>query len=539
MGSTYRNISFATVESFDEVLRQGTPVRVRGEDTKELRNRVTILRRPTERCLFIPGRGNDIFHQVAETLWVLAGRNDLPWLTRYLPKAVRFSTDNGQTWHGAYGPRLRAWSGVDQVDEWRRLLLQDSTSRRSAGVIFDPARDYAEGLKDVPCNNWLSWMLRDDRLHLTVGIRSNDALWGFSGINAFEWSVLQEMMAHWLSSAVGNTTFIATSYHLYADKFEQAERVVSRFHGVSPYDFSISPPQFATRWEEFDSALSSWFRAEEHVRSAPGAPLPDCQAMQDPFLASALRLVRLRWGSDSWTVSQIADELAALPEDDFAAAAYEKMARKHPGLLENICQPNIRAFFAACDAAKHEPHDLFKRAITDLHAVKNASYAAAWKRRGERISVLPNIARKIDRLDSFRAGGATMDDETVFDTVLDLFVYAAKYVLFLAEQAQNKLEPLGDRPPTPLSDHDENFNALVRAAKFEVVASGTFNESAAQAVETFEVLWRSAERGDPASDRLTTARTLLGHAEEMLGRIAVQDPRSAAAFVRHTYSKEG
>jgi hypothetical protein len=36
-----------------------------------------------------------------------------------------------------------------------------------------------------------------------------------------------------------------------------------------------------------------------------------------------------------------------------------------------------------------------KAAIMRLHARKDASYAGAWKRRGERVSVLPNIARKV------------------------------------------------------------------------------------------------------------------------------------------------
>lgn len=536
--ASYRNISYATVESFDEVIQHGAAVRVRGKDTKELRNRVTVLRRPSERCLFIPGRGNDIFQQVAETLWVIAGRNDLPWLTRYLPRTGEFSTDSGQTWHGAYGPRLRAWHGVDQIDEWRNLLLQDATSRRAAGVIFDPARDYAPGLKDVPCNNWLSWMLRDGRLHLTVGIRSNDALWGFSGINAFEWSVLQEMMAHWVGAEIGEATFIAASYHLYDEKIPNATTIVSRFHGVSPYDFSISSPRYSTRWEDSDAALSNWFEEEERIRSDPDAPLSDGPAMQDPFLASALRLVRLRWGSERWALTRLIDELNALPEDDFVAAAYEKLARKFPDLLQNISQLNIRAFFAACDSAKRAPHDRFKRAIIDLHARKNASYASSWKRRGERISVLPNIARKLDRLDSIRAGGVLMDGETLFDTALDFYVYTAKYLLYIAEQAGKTLEQLGDNPPVPLSDHDANFNALVQVAHFDANTSRSFNEIVAKAVETFETLWQDAEQGKPIADRFETARALLGFSEELLGQVAAEDLRSTSAFLRHTYSAE-
>jgi len=40
-------------------------------------------------------------------------------------------------------------------------------------------------------------MIRDGKLHMNVIVRDNDAVWGFSEINSFEWSVLQEMMAYW------------------------------------------------------------------------------------------------------------------------------------------------------------------------------------------------------------------------------------------------------------------------------------------------------------------------------------------------------
>jgi hypothetical protein len=532
MRTEFRNISFATVDSFDEVLCNGAVVTGRDKDTKELRNRVTTLTRPMERCVFLPGRGNDVFAQIAETLWVLAGRNDLPWLTRYLTRAPEFSNDGGATWHGAYGPRLRNWHSVDQVDRCRQELLKDPTTRRAASVIFDPARDYAEKLADVPCNNWLNWLLRDGRLFLNVGIRSNDALWGFSGINAFEWSVLQEMMAHWIGAQVGHLTFFATSYHLYADKFEQARKVVDRFHGLSPYDFRIASARFATPWEEWQPALDSWFEAEESIRANPDATIPECRALRDPFLGSALRLVRLRWGAERWTLDRLSHELSVLPEDDFAAAAYEKLGRAHTSLKQNITQPKIRSFFEACESAKHGDGAAFKAAIMALHSRKNTSYGGAWKRRGERVSILPNLARKIDRLEALSIGAAQMDDETLFDTALDLYVYAVKYVLFLLEKAGLSLNELGATPPAPLSDHDGNFDAIVQAAQFAPSTDRTFAQCVGAIVQQFESLWRDAETYEDGRSRVEPARRLLAACGELLATAAAADPRSANAFTR-------
>src|SRR5215211_6568696 len=116
-------------------------------------------------------------------------------------------------WRAAYGPRLRNWNGVDQLAETRRLLLEDVSTRRAAMSLYDPDRDFVQS-SDIPCTNWLHWLVRDERLHLTVGMRSNDVIWGFSGVNSFEWSVLQDMMAFWIGAEVGDATFLASSFHL-------------------------------------------------------------------------------------------------------------------------------------------------------------------------------------------------------------------------------------------------------------------------------------------------------------------------------------
>lgn len=181
----YRNATYALVAGLNELLTDGERLTVRGSDILELRNHVSVLRRPRERCIVTPKRQNNIFATVAETAWVMAGRNDLAYLTHYLPRAGDFS-DDGLTWRAGYGPRLRNWYGTDQLKEVVRLLRAEPSSRRAVMAIFDPAIDY-QSSKDIPCNNWLDWLVRGGKLHLGIALRSNDAVWGFSGINSFEW----------------------------------------------------------------------------------------------------------------------------------------------------------------------------------------------------------------------------------------------------------------------------------------------------------------------------------------------------------------
>jgi thymidylate synthase len=288
-------------KSVIDVLDQGADVVVRGKATRELVGRLTTLEQPLERYLFLPKRHNDVFAQFAETMWVLAGRNDIAWLSRYLPRAPDYS-DDGQTWHGAYGPRLRRWAGdVDQLDKVRRLLSEDQASRRAVMVLFDPVQDFVDP-KDVPCNNWLSWIVRDGKLHLSVAIRSNDAMWGFSGANAFEWSILQELMAYWLGFEVGGARYFATSFHLYDNHFNRARQIGEGFHGLTPYDFGIGRAAFQTRWNDFSAKLDQWFVLEELIRSKPDGPLFIHGRTEDPLLDSGLALVQVHWAHKQWGV---------------------------------------------------------------------------------------------------------------------------------------------------------------------------------------------------------------------------------------------
>lgn len=74
--------------------------------------------------------------------------------------------------------------------------------------------------------------------------------------------------------------------------------------------------------------------------------------------------------------------------------------------------------------------DEFVEFVTDLHREKHQVYGDSWKRRGETIGILANIARKVDRLGV--AGGG----DTSADTAIDLLVYLAKYRLWLTDEHQ-------------------------------------------------------------------------------------------------------
>jgi thymidylate synthase len=525
---SYRNISFASVYSVQELLLNGADVMVKERQTKELIARNTRLERPLERYLYVPKRHNDIVAQFAESLWVLAGRNDIAWLKKYLPRAPLFS-DDGETWRGAYGPRLRRWGSIDQIDAVRKLLLADRTSRQSVMTLFDPALDYVPS-KDIPCNNWLGWIIREDRLHMSAALRSNDVWWGFSGVNAFEWSVLHEMLAYWLNAEVGQADYLAMSFHLYSDHFDRGGQMVTGFHGLSPYDFGVSRAAFATRWDDFQSCLDRWFVIEAKICERPDAPLGSFGQVGDPLLDSGLTLVHVAHAHTLWGEVRLADELAQLPACDYAAALYEQYGRKYPSLLQLVPQRPIADFFAARSRSSADVAGDFKAAVKRLHAEKDRAYGGAWKKRGELVSILPNIARKADRLDKLSVTDAGMSAESNLDTAVDLLVYIEKYRLFLAESLPPGALVAADAPG-PLSSHEQNFNTLIDRLEIKL-PTRPLPEIVKDVSTAFDACWHGAEDQAMPEERLKQATILSGYATELLSLLVHGNRQTLTAFLQ-------
>lgn len=516
----YRSATFAFIRELEQVKKRGKPITVRGRATHEILARQVSLERPRERFITIPGRGNDPVATIAETMWVLAGHSDMAFLSRYLSRATDYS-DDGVVWRAAYGPRLRAWGEqkVDQVNEVRQLLSTDPTSRRAVAAIYDPSLDFANESKDVPCNNWLHFMLREDRLDLNVVIRSNDIFWGFSGINTFEWSVLHEAMAFWLGASVGTATFFISSLHLYDEFDERAERCLARFEERSGYESGWEPVGFATPWDSFDEVLSRWFEIEAGLAEGEDRTA-DVEGFPDPLLRDFLRAVQVKWAKEYGANDEKLHGLIdAIGHTDVAFALHELYFKDSQTLLPQGPVPvDIGALIVA---------------LTDLHRSKDASYGNSWKRRGEQVSILANIARKTDRIENV-IGGSPIGSESLLDTAADLYVYALKYETFLADQDSTAAETVFGRVGNGFSDGPAGFTELI-AARGLPQDLGEIETTAAAVISEFDVLDKLVRFGSPSiGEKVAAARRLTDNAAHLLLAIAGRTPDPVAILRAET-----
>lgn len=197
---------------------------------------MTVYSEPRNRVLFSAMRDANPFFHVMEALWMLAGRNDLPWLTRFNKRFASYSDDGGATQPGAYGFRWRQHFGYDQLGSIIQELKENPLTRRAVLVMWDggaradwlssgeledaqPGDLYSAvgGSADVPCNTHAYFDTIDGRLNMTVCCRSNDIIWGAYGANAVHFSFLLEYLSTMTNIPMGVYRQFSNNYHLYTN----------------------------------------------------------------------------------------------------------------------------------------------------------------------------------------------------------------------------------------------------------------------------------------------------------------------------------
>lgn len=216
----------------DQALADGLEwLRARGEINDSRNGRVavspvpviTAYPHPSQRVMRSPARDANPFFHLFESLWMLAGRNDVAKIAVFAKQMEAFA-DDGLQW-GAYGYRWREFFAFDQLVEIIELLRRDRKTRRAVMTMWAPNGDLVAsegvggvGAKDVPCNTQVYFDASRDVLNMTVTNRSNDIVWGAYGANLVHMSVMMEFVASAVGVPMGTYYQFSNNYHAYIDR---------------------------------------------------------------------------------------------------------------------------------------------------------------------------------------------------------------------------------------------------------------------------------------------------------------------------------
>lgn len=185
----------------------------------EILDAVFCVEDPTRNIVTSKIRNMPMRYAVGELAWYLAGSNKVADISRFAKKWAEIS-DDGVTNNSAYGYRIQHMFGFDQWEYVKGLLQKDPNSRQAVIHIKTPSD---APTKDTPCTVYLQFFLRNEQLHMSVHMRSND-IWMGVPYDMFSFCFLQMKMAMELGAYIGSYTHYAGSLHMYQRDYVNAKK---------------------------------------------------------------------------------------------------------------------------------------------------------------------------------------------------------------------------------------------------------------------------------------------------------------------------
>lgn len=206
------------VELVHHVLNHGRSVAPRGLKTVEIEDAVVHIHDVYNTLPIGVGRGTVPGIGAVEACQLLAGVSVPELVIAIGPQFANYTEDNGK-FHGAYGLRT-----AGQYEVMIDRLRQDPDTRQAVVTIWDPEFDTLAQKKDYPCTVLHQFRIRDNRLNMSVYMRSND-VWLGAAYDFFQFTRVQLAMCSVLGIEPGTYSHHVGSLHLYESNLSQIENL--------------------------------------------------------------------------------------------------------------------------------------------------------------------------------------------------------------------------------------------------------------------------------------------------------------------------
>lgn len=198
-------------------------------NTKELLNKQFTLTDLSNNVLTLECRHKAMLYAIGELIWYWSGRNDVDFIDHF-SKFWRNISDDGKTANSAYGYIVKYKHGFDQLECVINELRRNPNSRRAVININTPSM-YRMVTRDTQCTMFLQYYIRDNKLHSTATMRSNDFIKGLT-FDITYFTELQKYIAHRLGLECGTYTHFDTSFHTYDSDAELLEKIKNETNEV-------------------------------------------------------------------------------------------------------------------------------------------------------------------------------------------------------------------------------------------------------------------------------------------------------------------
>ena len=206
------------VDLVQHVLKHGKETAPRGMKTREIEDAIIRIDDVYNTLPLNINRGTVPGIGAVEACQLMSGTSFPDLVIAIGPQFKNYAEDNG-VFHGAYGPRTNG-----QYEVIIDRLKADPDSRQAVATIWNPQYDLQPQKRDYPCTILHQFRIRDNKLNMSVYMRSND-VWLGAAYDFFQFTRVQIAMASVLGIEPGKYAHHVGSLHIYEQHYAAADKL--------------------------------------------------------------------------------------------------------------------------------------------------------------------------------------------------------------------------------------------------------------------------------------------------------------------------
>lgn len=230
---SYTTFADAYQDMSSQLLKYGEEHSPRGAKTKEIRNFTYTLLNSFSNLYQNDVRSVPKKYLANELIWYLSGSNNVRFISKNAKLWNRIKNPDGETVNSAYGHLLFNDPNEYGITEWNwaKQNLADDNDTRQAVIRFNKPKHSWFGNRDFVCTFYGIFLIRNNKLHLTIHQRSCDIMTGLTFDVPF-FTLLNQLMVKELNSEfglnieVGEFTHVINSLHVYEKDFEKLHNMI-------------------------------------------------------------------------------------------------------------------------------------------------------------------------------------------------------------------------------------------------------------------------------------------------------------------------
>lgn len=179
------------------------------DNTKALFNIGFYIKNPNQRNINVDFRNWSKKYAEREWNWYLSKNRSVSELKKHAPIWDKMHSGDNIV-NSNYGYQ---WTRNNQLDFAIDKLKKNSKTRQAVITILDQ-KEHEKHNYDTPCTNSIHFQIINNKLCMTVNMRSNDLWYGFCN-DQYCFSKLQELVSNQLNIKIGWYYHFASNFHLY------------------------------------------------------------------------------------------------------------------------------------------------------------------------------------------------------------------------------------------------------------------------------------------------------------------------------------